>query len=237
MASINDGRLERFTRERKSKRDFFNANGDRLRFRKNYLQLRYLPKNGSEQRLVPVIPPSVGGAWVGALDNGDPVGLLIESRGEESLQVSINNGTPKTFTRGKFFRRSYKSADDETIKFRKNFKLIKFEDSRGEDGELSPGKPENIPTTPIGGSGDIAVLGQWEFTFNGNQQTEEFTFQDSNGLIVRRVGTEVDRQYTRTGANEFSSEFGGTFRFVSDTRAMWISPDRQTAFQLNRKEN
>jgi hypothetical protein len=89
--------------------------------------------------------------------------------------------------------------------------------------------------TPIGGSVDIAVLGQWEFTVNGNQQTEEFTFQDNNGLTVRRVGTEIDRQYSRIGANEFSSEFGGTFRFVNDTRALWISPDRTTVFQLNRK--
>jgi len=182
-----------------------------------------------------MIPPSVGGAWVGTLDNGDPVGLLIESRGEDSLQVSINNDAPKTFTRGRFFRRSYKSADDETIKFRKNFKLIRFEDGDGTDGELEPGRAENIPSTPIDGSGDIAVLGQWEFTVNGNRQTEEFTFQDGNGLIVRRVGTELDRQYSRAGANEFSSEFGGTFRFVSDTRALWISPDRNTVFQLNRK--
>jgi|GEM_PF-2069098 len=236
MASINDGPLEEFTRSRKGKRDFKNGDDDRIRFRKNYTQLRYKPEGGSETRLAPVIPASIEGAWVGAFDDGgDAVGLIIQSQGEEALQVSVNNGAPKTFTRGRFFRRSYKSSDSETLKFRKNFSLVKFESSGGDDAELTPGNPNDVPTGPVGGGNALQVLGLWDFNVNGNELTDEFVEQTDSFLIVRRVGTDLDRRYEKTGDNEYSTAFGGTFRFVSETRALWISPDRATVFQLNRR--
>lgn len=239
MASINDGPLEEFTRTSKRKRDFRNGQDDRIRFRKNYTQLRYRPNDGSETRLAPVIPASIEGAWVGAFeDDGDAVGLIIQSRGEEALQVSLNNGEPKTFTRGRFFRRSYtheSGGTKETLKFRKNFSLLKFEDGAGNDAELTPGNPDDVPTGPVGGTTAITTLGVWDFTVNGNNLADEFIEQTDSFLLVRREGTDLERRYEKTGENEYSTEFGGTFRFVSDTRALWISPDRATVFQLNKR--
>ncbi|MEX2617557.1 MAG: hypothetical protein WD767_15825 [Alphaproteobacteria bacterium] len=239
MASINDGPLEEFTRRNKRKRDFTNSNEDRIRFRKNYTQLRYRPKDGAETRLLPVVPASIEGAWIGAFeDGGDPVGLIIQGQGEETLQVSVNNGEPKTYTRGRVFRRSYShgsGGNKETLKFRKNFKLLKFEDFEGNEAELIPGNPDDVPTGPVGGTAAIAALGVWDFTVNGNALADEFIEQTGSFLVVRREGTEIERRYDKTGDNEYSTEFGGTFRFVSETRALWVSPDRKTVFQLNRR--
>ena len=92
-----------------------------------------------------------------------------------------------------------------------------------------------MPTGPVGGTTAIATLGVWDFTVNGNNLADEFIEQTDSFLLVRREGTDLERRYEKTGENEYSTEFGGTFRFVSDTRALWISPDRATVFQLNKR--
>ena len=62
----------------------------------------------------------------------------------------------------------------------------------------------------------------------------QFSGEDG-GLAVTREGTDLVRQYAKTGENEYTSAAGGKFRFVSDERGIWISADGGTVFQLIKK--
>jgi hypothetical protein len=78
-------------------------------------------------------------------------------------------------------------------------------------------------------------VGLWDFHVNRTTHTEEIVSQDENKITVRRSGTDLDRIYDKAGDNIYESNSGGKIRIVSETRALWISPDGKTVFQLNKR--
>ena len=87
----------------------------------------------------------------------------------------------------------------------------------------------------IDGLGGIDTLGLWDFEVNGRILTDEFIEQTSGYVILRRYGTNQNRRYEKIAENEYRNARGSVFRFVTDTRALWISPDKTTVYQLKRQ--
>ncbi|MCP5368365.1 MAG: hypothetical protein H6907_09880 [Hyphomicrobiales bacterium] len=239
-ASIDDRAPTFFKKD--SYRHYDDKDVGDLRFRKNFKRLKYKPNGGSEVKLERVHAPSAEGVWSGDVDNTATTIVIDEQvknrtkvrggrdRVEEYLYAAVDNGARTRFDRG--WGRTWKAADGATIKFRKNWKELRYKSARGAKGKLAKTGETVVPVA----SDRINVLGQWDFLVNGQRKTEEFVEQTDGHIKVRRVPTTLDRYYDNSGrSNEYTSVHGGTFRFVSDTRAIWISPDGQTVFQLNKR--
>lgn len=210
-----------------------------FRFRKNFTVLKYDPKDGSELQLHRVKPPSAEGVWT-----GDGTTIVIDEQFKERTKVSgdrdtveeylfaaVDSGPRTRFNRS--FGRTWKNGAGDKIKFRKNWTVLRYEPEEGDNARLA--RTDEAPPALPAPTARIDTVGQWDFHVNRATHTEEIVAQDDSGIVVRRVGTPLDRTYAKTGDNDYSSEFGGTFRFVSDTRALWISPDGKTVFQLNKR--
>ncbi len=228
--SINDAGAVRYKRKTRNGRRYDNDRGDIIRFRRNHNLIKYTAADGRKGRLTPITPGSVEGIWAGEVA-GSPLAVVVDAPERNRLFASINNGERKAYTRGRIARRTYKSDDGDVLRFRKNYTLLKFETAAGDEGQLTPGKEADVPTAPAA----IDVLGKWDFYVKGRRLTEEFIEQRSGHVIVRRTGSDLERRYDRSGENAYNAEHGGTFRFVSATRAIWVSPDGQTVFQLERQ--
>lgn len=79
------------------------------------------------------------------------------------------------------------------------------------------------------------TLGLWDFEVNGKVLTDEFIEQTDAYVVLRRYGTTQNRRYDKIGENEYRNARGSTFRFVSDIRGIWISPDKSTVYQLRKR--
>ena len=79
------------------------------------------------------------------------------------------------------------------------------------------------------------TLGLWGFEVNGKRLTDEFIQKTNAYVILRRYGTTLNRRYEKVGPNEYRNKLGSQFRFVNDTRGIWISPDKETVYQLRKR--
>lgn len=92
-----------------------------------------------------------------------------------------------------------------------------------------------VGTTAVGTQG-FNTLGLWDFEVNGKLLTDEFVEQTNSYVVLRRYGTTQNRRYEKVGDNEYRNKRGSTFRFVSNDRGIWISPDKKTVYQLKKRQ-
>ncbi len=85
------------------------------------------------------------------------------------------------------------------------------------------------------GSQAINVLGRWSYQAGGNTHSDEVLMQAEGYIITRRVGTNYLIRYKKSGSNAYQSAAGSELRFVSEARALWVSPDRKTVFQWHKQ--
>lgn len=237
-ASIDDG--EPVEIDKKSYRKYADDSAGEFKFRKNFKLLKFTPPGGSEVKLRLVTPPSAEGVWAGRINDEDTTIVIDEQfkqrtvvrKGrdtvEEYLFAAVNGGDRERFDRKR--GRTWENSDGDTIKFRKNWTVLRYDPTGRGKGDFS--KSDIGP--PVAAQ-DIDAVGLWDFFVNGRSLTEEIVAQDAQSITVRRVPTELDRIYSKTADNTYESAAGGKIRVVSETRALWISPDGQTVFQLNKR--
>ncbi len=234
QVSIDGGEPVKYTRATKAGRKYENEAGDIIRFRKNFKIIKFETAGGAKSELVPVATTSAEGTWTGQIEGVDTTIFIdgqfklrtkVKGGPDEKVELffaKINDGPRVKFNRKNFGRGKWENDDGDTIDFKKNWSILKFKRQNGDKGEFTLGSDEDIALAPTA----INVLGPWEFEVNGRILTDEFIEQSSGRIVVRREGTTLERTFDKVegNENEYTSEFGGTFRFVSDTRAVWISP-------------
>ena len=227
--------------DKRSYRKYKDGSVGEFKFRKNFKLLRFTPPGGSEKKLRLVTPPSAEGIWAGEVGNNDTTIVIDEQFKErtkvrkgrdtvvEYLFAAVDGGERERFDRQR--GRTWVDADGDKIKFRKNWTVLHYDPTGRGKGDLTRSDIAPLPEPSEG----IAVLGLWDFFVNGRNLTEEIVAQDGNRITVRRVPTELDRIYSKVTDNVYESGSGGKIRVVSETRALWISPDGKTVFQLNKR--
>lgn len=93
----------------------------------------------------------------------------------------------------------------------------------------------DVVRTPSSSSPSLNALGLWDFEVNGKLLTDEFIEQTGAYVVLQRYGTTQKRRYEKVGDNEYRNKRGSTFRFVSNNRGIWISPDKKTVYQLKKR--
>ncbi len=243
FASIDGDERTKYVRATKAGRKYESDAGDIIRFRKNFKLIKFKASDGGKGRLTPVTTTSAEGVWVGTIEDRE-ANIVIDGQFKERVKVKggedqktelffarVENGPRVQFDRTGFGRGKWKNADGDSIDFNKAWTALTYKSVSGEKGELTPGTIDDSPAAATG----INVLGLWDFEVNGRMLTDEFIEQTGDQIVVRREGTELNRTFNKVSENDYSSEFGGTFRFVTETRALWISPDGKTVFQLNKR--
>ena len=91
---------------------------------------------------------------------------------------------------------------------------------------------DNLSADPVA---TINVLGRWSYQAGGKTHTDDILMQADGYIIARRVGTNYLIRYKKSGSNSYQSAGGSELRFVSGTRALWVSPDRKTVFQWQKQ--
>jgi len=100
---------------------------------------------------------------------------------------------------------------------------------------MSTASASTVVGTSAVGSQGCNTLGLWDFEVNGKVLTDEFIEQTGSYVVLRRYGTTQNRRYEKVADNEYRNKRGSTFRFVSDDRGIWISPDKKTVYQLKKR--
>lgn len=190
----------------------------------------------------------------------DGVTIIVHERTKQGIDVTITkDGETREdlyFERATITDwRDYKLVEDgdtvERICFRHNFEELKYRDENKDcDWGLTlladdnAGAPQETSTRSIvrqpvtseqSTVAAISTLGLWDFEVNGRTLTDEFVEQTDAYVVLRRVGTTLYRRYEKVGANEYRNARGSTFRFVNATRAIWISPDKKTVYQMQKR--
>ncbi len=184
----------------------------------------------------------------GKWSNGGTV-LNITRQTKQAIWVARGSGSPVKYDRVLPAGRKYKSANGDIIRYRKNYTKLKFK-AKGESNvnltrrsapptadasrraERDDRKPFPIKPTP---AGRINTLGLWDFTAKGSRLTDEFVKQTDEYVILRRHGTTQNRRYDWVSKNTYRNSRGSTFRFVSEDRGIWVSPDGKTVYQLRKR--
>jgi hypothetical protein len=193
-------------------------------------------------------------------DRTNGLKIAVKERDKEGITVDIfaPGEDPRTdvyFERDTITdKRDYRigsGGDAERICFRHNFKELKYlERGRNCDrgvslkvegalDEIEPGATSERSFRPDAPPPAVAsainTLGLWEFQAKGQTVTDEFIQQTDDYIILRRYGTTQKRRYDKVGENAYRNERGATFRFVSDKRGIWVSPDGETVYQLQKR--
>ncbi len=180
------------------------------------------------------------GSWQGRL-GGRNQDITVDGQTKKRIYARIGDGPRTRFDRVLPAGRKYRSDAGDIIRFRKNYKLLKFSPRGGGKGEFRKTAAANVdkaerpvarpPATIVG----LDVRGIWEFTIDGATVRETVLEQGAGYLVARRGGSSRTRRYEKTGENAYRGQDGGTFRFVSPSRAIFISPDRTKVFQARKR--
>jgi len=191
-------------------------------------------------------------------EEGRSNGLLIsvKERDQEGITVDIfkPGEDPRTdvyFERHTITdKRDYQlgsGSDAERICFRHNFKELKYLDSgrncdKGKtlkvEGALKDDESSASAERSAGRDSHTAgidTIGLWDFQAKGQTVTDEFIQQTNTYVVLRRYGTTQNRRYDKVDDDIYRNDRGATFRFVSDTRGIWVSPDGKTIYQLHKR--
>ncbi len=168
--------------------------------------------------------------------------LTVSGQTREEISVRVGDRPAVRYHRAPLAGKTYESADGKVVKFRKNFTLLKFDDGRPIEltrtADLPSPAARSAPRPSLAAArpaASIHALGLWDFVASGRTVTDEFVEQTDRYIVLRRYGTTQNRRYEKVGENEYCNARGTTLRFESDTRAVWISPDKTTVYRMSRR--
>lgn len=186
------------------------------------------------------------GVWTGDV-GGREMTIHVDGQNKKFIYARKNGGSREKFKRVLPAGRKYKSASGDIVRYRKNYKLMKFTSRNDGKGELrresdsdtarvvSNSANARPSTTKFNRSKVIDTRGLWDFEANGKVLTDEFVRQTSDFVELRRLGGRKIRRYEKVGENIYQNARGSIFRFVTRNRALWISPDKKTVYKLQKR--